>query len=174
MAKSESIVLGGGCFWCLEALYQSVPGVLRVTSGYAGGETEDPDYESVCSGTTGHAEVVEVTFDPEQVSLASLLDRFWQFHDPTTRDRQGNDVGTQYRSIILFCDEEQRVAAEESLRAAEKHFHAPIVTEIAPLETFYSAEAYHQDYFRNNPGAPYCQFVIRPKLEKAEKSHSGQ
>lgn len=167
MAETESIVLGGGCFWCLEAIFQEVPGVASVTSGYAGGETADPDYESVCSGQTGHAEVVRVEFDPAQVSLESLLDRFWQCHDPTTPNRQGADVGTQYRSIILPAGPEQERAARESMRRAGERFAAPIVTEIQPLETFHPAEDYHQNYYRNNPTAPYCLFVIRPKLAKS-------
>jgi len=169
MENSNSIVLGGGCFWCLEALYQAVPGVKKVTSGYAGGDTDHPDYESVCSGRTGHAEVVKIDFDPEQVPLRMLIDRFWDFHDPTTPNRQGSDVGTQYRSVVLVADSEQKATVEESREAARTRFDAPIVTEIAPLAKFYPAEDYHQDYYRNNPGAPYCLFVIRPKLEKAEK-----
>jgi len=166
MVKSETIVLGGGCFWCLEALYQLVPGVKGIVSGYAGGFSEDPDYRSVCSGKTGHAEVVRVEFDPETVRLEDILARFWEFHDPTTPDRQGNDVGTQYRSAIYFTDETQRQIVEEALQSAGERFSDPIVTEVKPLEEFYPAEDYHQNYFRDNPGAPYCQFVIRPKVEK--------
>lgn len=170
MSEWESIVLGGGCFWCLEALYQTVPGVEAVTPGYAGGHTDDPSYEAVCAGQTGHAEVVKVDYDPDRVGLEGVLARFWQFHDPTTPNRQGNDVGTQYRSIILVSGSDQRTAAENSLRQAQPDFDRPIVTEIVSLEKFHPAETYHRDYFRNNPGAPYCLFVIRPKLEKARKA----
>ncbi|MFP4357613.1 MAG: peptide-methionine (S)-S-oxide reductase MsrA [Puniceicoccaceae bacterium] len=161
-----SIVLGGGCFWCLEAVFETVRGVRRVVSGYAGGDSPDPTYESVCSGTTGHAEVVKVGFDPEAVSLEKLLEQFWQCHDPTTPDRQGADVGSQYRSVILYADEHQREIAERSRERAAARFSDPIVTEIAPLERFHEAEPHHQGYFRKNPSAPYCLFVIRPKLEK--------
>lgn len=164
--KSESIVLGGGCFWCLEAFYGALPGVTQVTSGYAGGDTGDPDYQSVCSGRTGHAEVVEVQFDPERISLEAILSHFWDFHDPTTLNRQGNDVGTQYRSIILVNDEKQRDTAEESMRKAQERFDGAVVTEIRSLAKFYPAEDYHQNYYENNPAAPYCQFIIRPKMEK--------
>ena len=168
--KNASIVLGGGCFWCLEAVFETIPGVRRVVSGYAGGESPNPTYESVCSGTTGHAEVVKVEFDPEVVSPGDLLEKFWQCHDPTTPDRQGADVGSQYRSVILYADDTQREIAENSRKQAAARFRDPIVTEIAPLDRFHEAEAYHQGYFRNNPSAPYCLFVIRPKLEKLDGS----
>jgi peptide-methionine (S)-S-oxide reductase len=167
-SSSSSIVLGGGCFWCVEALYETLEGVTAVESGYAGGHDPDPTYQEVCSGSTGHAEVVKVDFDPTRISLESLLDFFWEAHDPTTLNRQGADVGTQYRSIILTSSEAQRVAAEASKAAAQKRFTKPIVTEIEPLETFHKAENYHQDYFKNNPNAPYCQYVIAPKLKKLE------
>lgn len=162
----DSIVLGGGCFWCVEAVFAKLPGVDAVVPGYAGGEDKNPSYEEVCRGTTGHAEVIKVTFDPEMISLAEVLDVFWKCHDPTTRDRQGADVGTQYRSVILFEGDEQKKAALESRSAAQAEFSRPIVTEIEPLEDFYPAEDYHHDYFARNPSAPYCAFVIRPKLEK--------
>ena len=163
-----SLVLGGGCFWCIEALYETIEGVSEVVSGYAGGEMENPDYRSVCSGTTGHAEVVRITFDPSKASLEELLDFFWEAHDPTTLNRQGADVGPQYRSIILFDSPEQEAAAKASLEKAKGKFDSPIVTEIAPLGRFYEAEVSHQDYFRNNPNAPYCRFVIAPKMKKLE------
>lgn len=158
--------LGGGCFWCVEAVFETEPGVTAVKSGYAGGTTPDPTYDEVCSGNTGHAEVIQITFDPEVVSYAKLLDLFWEAHDPTTLNRQGADVGTQYRSIILYHDEAQRKVAEESKTAAQKSFSRPIVTEIVPLTDFFPAEDHHQDYFRRNGRAPYCQFVIAPKLKK--------
>lgn len=165
---TASLVLGGGCFWCVEALYERIDGVQSVVSGYAGGATPNPSYKAVCSGTTGHAEVVKIEFDPAVVSLRSLIDFFWEAHDPTTLNRQGADVGTQYRSIILYADNEQEKAARASLEAAKAKFEKPIVTEIAPLEDFYPAEVDHQDYYRNNPNAPYCRFVIAPKLKKLE------
>lgn len=166
--SSESIVLGGGCFWCVEALYETVDGVLSVQSGYAGGTVPDPTYEAVCSGRTGHAEVVRVEFEPEIVSLRELIDFFWEAHDPTTLNRQGADVGTQYRSIILYSNPQQEAVARASMKAAARRFAAPVVTELKQLEAFYPAEAYHQDYFRQNPNAPYCRFVIAPKLKKLE------
>lgn len=167
-ATTESIVLGGGCFWCVEALYERLEGVLAVESGYAGGTTENPTYKAVCSGTTGHAEVVKIDFDPAIVSLRELLDYFWIAHDPTTLNRQGADVGTQYRSIILYADEEQAAAAKASMEEAQRKFSKPIVTEVSPLKTYYPAEVDHQDYYQNNPNAPYCRFVIAPKLKKLE------
>ena len=167
-AKASSIVLGGGCFWCVEALYERMDGVLSVESGYAGGTVANPTYEAVCSGRTGHAEVVRVSFDPDKVSLRELVDFFWEAHDPTTLNRQGADTGTQYRSIILYDSPEQEAVARASLGEAAKKFRDPIVTELKPLETFYPAESYHQDYFRNNPQAPYCRYVIVPKIKKLE------
>ncbi len=158
--------LGGGCFWCTEAVFETEPGVKSVTSGYAGGHVKHPTYRDVCSGTTGHAEVIQIAYDPSVVSFERLLELFWEAHDPTTLNRQGADEGPQYRSIILHHDEAQRLAAEQSKSAAQAHFADPIVTEIAPMGDFYPAEKSHQDYFRNNAGAPYCRAVIAPKLKK--------
>jgi len=169
-AKSDinSIVLGGGCFWCVEALYDTLEGVVSVQSGYAGGSVENPTYREVCGGSTGHAEVVKISYDPARISLSEVLDFFWEAHDPTTLNRQGADVGTQYRSIILYADEAQKSAAQKSMKTAQSMFKDPIVTEIVALETFYPAEDYHQDYYKNNRNAPYCRFVITPKLKKLE------
>jgi len=161
--------LGGGCFWCTEALFQMLPGVTSVTSGYAGGAKENPTYKEVCSGNTGHAEVIQIAYDPKLVSYEKLLETFWEAHDPTTLNRQGADTGTQYRSIILYSDGAQKAVAEKSKAEAQKHFSRPIVTEIVPLMKFYPGEDYHQDYFRNNPNAGYCRAVIRPKVEKFEQ-----
>jgi peptide-methionine (S)-S-oxide reductase len=157
---------GGGCFWCIEAVFQRIDGVTSVASGYAGGKTENPTYKEVCSGETGHAEVLQIEFDPKKLSYDKLLEVFWLAHDPTTLNRQGNDAGTQYRSIILYHDEGQKAAAEKSKKAAQAQFDSPIVTEITPLKKFYKAEGYHQNYYNNNPNVPYCAFVIRPKLKK--------
>lgn len=166
--RLEYATLGGGCFWCIEAVLQRLEGVHSVTSGYAGGHTENPDYRSVCTGRTGHAEVVQVGFDPEVVSFRSLLEVFFTAHDPTQKNRQGNDVGPQYRSIILCHDEQQRETAEAVIRALDDSgaFEHPVVTEVQPLDRFYPAEGYHQDFFDNNPGQPYCQVIIGPKLAK--------
>lgn len=161
--------LGGGCFWCLEAVFENLDGVKDVTSGYSGSETPNPNYEAVCSGRTGHAEVVQITFDPAKISFEAILEMFWKCHDPTTLNRQGADAGTQYRSIILYHDDEQKKATEESKRKVQASFRNPIVTEIVPLKKFYPAEEYHQDYFRRNPHAGYCQAVIAPKMRKLEK-----
>lgn len=169
---TELATYGGGCFWCVEAVFQRLNGVKSVTSGYAAGKTDNPTYEQVCSGTTGHAEVIQIEFDPAKISYADLLDLFWQAHDPTTLNRQGADAGTQYRSIILYHTEKQKEAAEKSKQAAKVHFKDPIVTEIAPLTKFYKAERYHQNYYNNNPDAPYCRAVIRPKLDKLLKKLS--
>jgi peptide-methionine (S)-S-oxide reductase len=166
---TETATLGGGCFWCTEALFQMLPGVKSVASGYAGGNTENPTYKEVCTGRTGHAEVIQIEFDPKIVSYGKILDTFWEAHDPTTLNRQGADNGTQYRSIILYDSEQQKVAAEHSKAEAQKHFAKPIVTEIVPLKHFYKAEEYPQDYFRSNPNQPYCRAVIQPKVEKFEK-----
>jgi peptide-methionine (S)-S-oxide reductase len=165
----QTATLGGGCFWCTEALYQMLPGVKSVASGYAGGTTENPTYKEVCTGQTGHAEVIQVQFDPAQISYEQVLNAFWDAHDPTTLNRQGPDAGTQYRSIILYNDEAQKRAAEKSKAEAQKRFASPIVTEIVPLKTFYKAEGYHQDFYRSNPNQGYCRAVIRPKVEKFEK-----
>jgi len=167
--KTELATLGGGCFWCLEATFELLPGVKSVVNGYAGGQKENPTYEEVCSKTTGHAEVVQIEYDPQVISYEKLLETFWEIHDPTTLNRQGNDVGTQYRSVIFYHNEAQKQAAEKSKMAAAKGFSRPIVTEIVPLKKFYKAEDYHQDYFRNHPGEGYCQVVIRPKVNKIEK-----
>ena len=166
---TEIADLGGGCFWCMEAVFERLPGVLKVTSGFAGGTTENPTYPEVCTETTGHAEVTEIEFDPAKISYAKLLEVFWQAHDPTTLNRQGADEGTSYRSIILYRDEKQRLLAEKSRLAAQADFHNPIVTEIVPLKKFYPAEDYHQQYYDNNSSAGYCQVVIAPKLDKLER-----
>jgi len=163
---SEQAVFGSGCFWCTEAIYERLDGVKSVVAGYAGGTTENPTYEEVCTGTTGHAEVAEITFDSTVISYAKLLEIFWKAHDPTSLNRQGADAGTQYRSVIFYLDDRQKALAEKSKQEAQKMFDKPIVTEIQPLTRFYKAENYHQEYFTNHPNAPYCTFVIRPKLEK--------
>lgn len=168
--KTETIVLGGGCFWCLEASFELVPGVKSVVSGYAGGHTVNPSYEQVCGHGTGHAEVVRIEFDPAEVSLEKLLDYFWMIHDPTTLNRQGNDEGPQYRSIILYANDAQKAAALKSKAAAQGHFSDSIMTEIVPLKAFYEAEDYHQDYFKKNPYQGYCQAVVRPKVDKMKKA----
>lgn len=162
---------GAGCFWCVEAVFERLPGVKSVTSGYAGGHTKNPTYKEVCTGETGHAEVAQIEFDPARISFEKLLEVFWEAHDPTTLNRQGADAGTQYRSVIFYESEAQKAAAEKSKAGAAKKFSRPIVTEIVPLTQFYKAEGYHQDYFRNNQNAPYCRAVIRPKLEKLDQKH---
>jgi peptide-methionine (S)-S-oxide reductase len=164
----ETAILGGGCFWCIEAVFQQIKGVSSAQSGYAGGDVENPTYEQVCSGNTGHAEVVRVSFDPEELSYRKLLEVFFYIHDPTTLNRQGNDVGTQYRSIIMFTSPEQEKIAKELIdEMEEQKFYAdPVVTQIEPLKTFYKAEDYHQSYYENNAAQPYCQLVISPKVEK--------
>jgi peptide-methionine (S)-S-oxide reductase len=166
--KLETATLGGGCFWCMDAVYERLPGVVSVSSGFAGGHTVDPTYHDVCNGDTGHAEVTQIVFDPAKTSYAKLLDVFWQAHDPTTLNRQGADEGTQYRSIILFHDEKQKLIAEKSKLAAQNDFRSPIVTEIVPFTKFYKADDYHQGYYDANPEAGYCRVVIAPKLEKLE------
>jgi len=166
---AESIVLGGGCFWCLDASYRLIDGVLRVESGYAGGHVKDPTYDQVCAGTTGHAEVVRVTFNPEIITLSDILDIFWALHDPTSLNRQGNDVGEQYRSIIFYENPEQRRTAEMSVRAVAELWEDPVVTDIQELDTFYFAEEEHQDYFAHHPENAYCQVIINPKLTKLRK-----
>ena len=165
----EQATFGGGCFWCVEAVFELLDGVTAVSSGYAGGQTPNPTYKAVCSGETGHAEVVQVEFDPKKVTYERLLEVFWMAHDPTTLNRQGNDVGTQYRSVIFYHNDAQKVAAEKSKAAAAKEFTRPIVTEIVPLTKYYPAEGYHQDYFRLNAGQGYCQLVIAPKVQKLRK-----
>ncbi len=168
MAQEETATLGGGCFWCLEAVYSEMEGVVSVVSGYMGGHVENPSYKEVCTGRTGHVEVVQVTFNPAVTSYREILEVFFAIHDPTTRDRQGNDVGPQYRSVICFQDETQRTIAEEVIRDlnAEQVWPEPIVTEVRPASEFYRAEDYHQEYFRNNPMQPYCAFVVAPKMRK--------
>jgi peptide-methionine (S)-S-oxide reductase len=162
----EKATFGGGCFWCVEAVYERLPGVQSVVSGYAGGTKPNPTYDEVCTGKTGHAEVAQITYDPTKISYAQLLQMFWQAHDPTTLNRQGADVGTQYRSVIFYHSEAQKAAAEQSKIEAQKSFDDPIVTEIQPLKEFFPAENYHQDYYRNHVNAPYCTFIIKPKLKK--------
>lgn len=164
--NTQTAILGGGCFWCVEAVYERLPGVISVTSGYAGGQTEKPTYEDICTGKTGHAEVVKIEYDPAKISYDKIIDLFWDAHDPTTLNRQGADVGTQYRSIILTQNEEEARIAKESKERAQAGFKSPIVTEIVALEKFYPAEDYHQDFYRENPMHPYNLAVIRPKLQK--------
>lgn len=171
MARHEIATLGGGCFWCLEAVYVNVRGVEKVESGYAGGKTPDPSYELVCTGMSGHAEVVQVTYDPEVITFRELLEIFFTIHDPTTLNRQGADKGTQYRSAIFYHSPSQKAEAEAmiELLSREKVFSSPIVTEVVPLEQFYPAEAYHRDYYERNPGQGYCQAVVAPKVAKMRK-----
>ena len=169
-AKNESLVLGGGCFWCTEAAYELLPGVKNVVSGYAGGHVANPTYEQISTKKTGHAEVIRIDYDPAEVSLERLLEFFWQVHNPTQVGGQGNDIGPQYRSIIMFANEAQKAAAEKSRAKAAQEFRDPITTEIVALEKFWPAEEYHQDYFRRNPNAGYCSYVIAPKVKKLEKA----
>ena len=173
MADTQTITLGGGCFWCVEAVMQPLRGVQQVVSGYANGSTENPSYREVCSGRTGHNEVVQVTFDPSEIALADLLGVFFATHDPTTLNRQGADRGTQYRSGVYYTDDEQRASAESVVRDLEEDgvFDSPIVTEIVPLRSFYPAEDYHQDYFARNPAQPYCAAVIAPKVAKLRRHY---
>lgn len=173
-AKTESLVVGGGCFWCTEAAYEILPGVKDVVSGYAGGKVPNPTYEQIGTKKTGHAEVIKIDYDPAVVSLEKLLDYFWQVHNPTQANGQGNDIGPQYRSIILYANAEQKAAAEKSKAKAAKEFRDPITTEIAPLEKFWVAEGYHQDYFRLNPNAGYCSYVIAPKVKKLKQAIAGE
>ena len=171
MAQRETATLAGGCFWCLEAAFQDLKGVEKVQSGYAGGHVANPSYEQVCTGTTGHAEVVQITFDPTVVSFDDLLHVFFTIHDPTTLNRQGEDVGTQYRSAIFYHTPQQKATAERVIREleAEKVWDDPVVTELKPLDAFYPAEQYHRDYYRRNPNQGYCQFIVAPKVAKARK-----
>ncbi len=170
-AKTDTATFGSGCFWCSEAIFQRVDGVVKVISGYSGGKVANPSYEQVCTGTTGHAEVVNVIYDPAKTSYDELLAVFWKTHDPTTLNRQGNDVGTQYRSAIFYHNEEQKEKAARYKEELNKSgaWNKPIVTVIEPMKNFYAAEDYHQNYFNNNSRVMYCQYVIRPKLEKFEK-----
>lgn len=172
--RLQQATLGGGCFWCLEAVYEEVRGVERVVSGYAGGHVPDPDYHTVCTGSTGHAEVVQLTYDPEVVTYRDLLEIFFSIHDPTQRNRQGADVGTQYRSVILYATPDQKAVAEALIAELKREdvYGAPIVTELVPLEAFYAAESYHQGYYRRNTGQPYCQIVVAPKLAKFREKHA--
>jgi len=169
--RFEVATFGGGCFWCTEAIYERVNGVQKVESGYSGGDVVNPDYKMVCSGTTGHAEVVQITFDPEKVSFLELLEIFFKTHDPTTLNRQGADVGTQYRSIVLYHNEEQKQITQQVIRQLDSgHIWSdPIVTQVEPFKVFYLAENYHQEYYENNPNQGYCRLVITPKVEKFEK-----
>ncbi|MFL9924342.1 peptide-methionine (S)-S-oxide reductase MsrA [Herbaspirillum lusitanum] len=163
---SKTAILGGGCFWCLEAVYQQVKGVEQVESGYTGGKVVNPNYEQVCGGQTGHAEVVKLSFDPEITTYRELLEIFFTIHDPTTLNRQGNDVGTQYRSVIYYADQEQHEVARQIIAEMALVWDAPIVTELSPVETYYKAEDYHQNYFQQHPFQGYCAFVVAPKLDK--------
>lgn len=168
-SKTQLATFGGGCFWCTEAVFELLPGVKRVESGYAGGHVPNPTYKQVCTGETGHAEVIRIEFDPAVVSYERLVEVFFEAHDPTTLNRQGADEGTQYRSVIFYHDDAQKTAAEKGKVAAQAQFDDPIVTEISPLPKYYPAEDYHQDYFKNNPNQGYCSFVIRPKVTKLQK-----
>ena len=167
--KTETATLGGGCFWCVEAVYERLPGIISVVSGYAGGQTENPTYEEIGTGKTGHAEVVQIAYDPAKISYEKIIDLFWEAHDPTTLNRQGADTGPQYRSIILTENADQMRIANESKTRAQTKSKSPIVTEIVPLTKFYPAEDYHQDFYRENPMHPYNQAVIRPKLKKLDE-----
>lgn len=169
LSSLSSATFGGGCFWCTEAVFAELKGVTKVISGYSGGKIKNPTYKEICSGLTGHAEVIRVEYDPAQISYEELLEVFFLTHDPTTLNRQGNDVGTQYRSVVFYHDEQQKAAAERIRTEAQVHWKKPIVTEISQLTNFYEAENYHQDYYANNPFQPYCAFVISPKLEKFRK-----
>ena len=171
MKKSKKATFGAGCFWCVEAVFQRLDGVKDVVPGYCGGDKVNPTYKEVCTGRTGHAEVAQITFDPATISFFELLNMFWQSHDPTSRDRQGNDIGTQYRSAVFYHNEEQRSAAEESKENLDnsKTFSNQIVTEITALDQFWPAEDYHNNYYDNNPNQPYCRIVIKPKLDKLFK-----
>ncbi len=176
MANTETAILGGGCFWCVEAAFQQLEGVQSVVSGYMGGRVPNPTYEQVCSGRSGHVEVAQITFDPAVISYQDLLEVFFTVHDPTTLNRQGNDVGEQYRSVIFYRDEEQRKTAQAVVDelTKERAFDNPIVTAIEPASTFYPAENYHQDYFKNHPAQPYCMFVVSPKVKKIREKFSAR
>lgn len=167
-AKTEVATLGGGCFWCMDAVFQRVPGVRKVVSGYAGGTVPHPTYEQVCAGRTGHAESVQIEFDPSVITYSKVLETFFEAHDPTTLNRQGADEGTQYRSVIFYANDEQKKEAEQAKAQAQKEWDDPIVTQIVPLTHFYAAEDYHQDYFAKHPNQGYCSFVIKPKIKKLQ------
>jgi peptide-methionine (S)-S-oxide reductase len=174
--RSETATLAGGCFWCLEAVFEQLEGVEKVVSGYAGGHVANPTYEHVCTGATGHAEVVQIRFDPDRISYRELLEFFFAFHDPTTPDRQGADVGTQYRSAIFYHSPEQQAVAREAIEALtrERVFETPIVTQLLPLEMFYSAEDYHQGYYRSHADQPYCRATITPKMAKLRAKYAAR
>ena len=174
MSNYQKATFGAGCFWCVEAVFQRLKGVIAVESGYTGGHVENPTYKQVCTGNTGHAEVIQITFDPEQISYETLLEVLWSSHDPTTLNRQGNDAGTQYRSVIYYHDEQQKTIAEKSKEQANNsgEFKDPIVTEISPLGTYYPAEDYHQNYYNDNSNQSYCAFVITPKIKKLQKNYA--
>jgi len=176
MSNSETAILGGGCFWCLEAVFDGLRGVKSVESGYMGGHVDSPTYRQVCGGDTGHVEVVRVTFDPQEISYRDLLDVFFSIHDPTTLNRQGGDVGTQYRSVIFYNSEEQRQAAEQAIAAlnASHAWPDPVLTTVEPAAKFFIAEDYHQEYFANNPAQPYCQLVISPKVKKFQQKFAAK
>ena len=169
--KHETATFGAGCFWCVEAVYQNLKGVQKVVSGYAGGKTPNPTYKQICTGQTGHAEVAQITYDPNQISYQDLLDVFWNTHDPTTLNRQGADTGTQYRSVIFYNDNHQKEIAEQAMAETDASglWSNPIVTEISPILTFYPAEDYHQNYYQSNPSQPYCAVIISPKIRKLKK-----
>lgn len=168
---TEIATLGGGCFWCIEAVLQDLKGVVKVESGYSGGTVVNPSYREVCTGATGHAEVVQVTFEPSVISYHDLLEIFFAFHDPTTLNRQGNDVGTQYRSVIFYHSPEQQATAEAVKAEIQKEWDAPVVTEISPARPFYKAETYHQNYYKDNTYQPYCAYVISPKVKKLREKY---
>ena len=174
--NTDTIILGGGCFWCIEALFKELDGVINIVSGYSGGNSKNPTYEEICTGKTGHAEVCEIEYDKNKISLESVLNFFWKIHDPTTLNRQGNDVGTQYRSIILYHNEEQKnLANEYKLRLDDSGaYDKPLVTQIEKFDKFFLAEEYHQDYYSLNSNEPYCSFVIKPKLEKFKKEFNSK
>tara|TARA_B100000886_G_C20378228_1_gene472740 strand:+ start:420 stop:950 length:531 start_codon:yes stop_codon:yes gene_type:complete len=173
MANKEIATLGGGCFWCVEAIFERVEGVLSVKPGYAGGRTQNPTYKEICSGKTGHAEVAQIEFNSKYISFEKILEIFWRSHDPTTLNRQGNDIGTQYRSVIFYHNQKQKEIAETSKEKVNtsKLWKDPIVTEITSLNNYSDAEDYHNDYYKNNPNQPYCVFVIKPKLKKLKKEN---
>jgi peptide-methionine (S)-S-oxide reductase len=171
MSYTDTVTFGTGCFWCTEAVFEQLEGVIKVTSGYSGGQITNPTYEEVCTGATGHAECCQIVYDPQQIKFDDLLKVFWQVHDPTTLNKQGNDVGTQYRSVVFYHDEVQKQITESYIAALNKSgaYDQPIVTTLEPYTVFFPAEEYHQTYYKNNSSAPYCRLVIRPKLEKFEK-----
>ena len=176
MSNSQTAVFGGGCFWCIEAVFDQLEGVQSVESGYMGGRNPNPTYQQVCEGNTGHVEVVRVTFDPQQISFTELLDVFFTVHDPTTLNRQGNDVGTQYRSVIFYTSDEQKQQAEQAISKlnTSREFPSPVVTAVEPAKDFFMAEKYHQEYYANNSSQPYCQFVISPKMKKSQQKYGAK